>query len=211
MSMIPVYEKDIERLGRSSRTAALLSLGGFVIVMFAIAFAVFHLRQLARERFAAMMEIASLQRTVSSLRDETQLYTHQLSTLRLQLERARASLSAARAAIEAFHAGNLKAAVKLYDEALEYDPHNAYLLDLRAYSLFRLRRLNAALRSARQSVAADPKYAWGYFDLARFLCARAHIEDARTAAQRAIVLDPSMRSLMESDGEFQRLCRHAVP
>jgi tetratricopeptide (TPR) repeat protein len=84
-------------------------------------------------------------------------------------------------------------------------------LNLRAYSLFRLGRINEAIEGQRQSVAVDPGYAWGHFDLARFLCAAgspAQVEEAKREIDRAIELegDP-MRERMKGDGEFRRVCR----
>lgn len=120
---------------------------------------------------------------------------------------------AARAAINAFHEGRLQDAVALYDEALGSDPDNAYLQNLRAYALFRLGHVDAALEGQRRSLVSDPSYAWGYFDLARFLCATTppQIEEAKKAAARAIELRPGMQAIMRGDGEFQRVCRGRVP
>jgi tetratricopeptide (TPR) repeat protein len=150
---------------------------------------------------------------VGALEAEMQGYKNDLNAVRGDLARARSSLSAARAAINAFHAGRLTDAVALYDEALASDPDNAYIQNLRAYSLFRLGRVDAAIEGQRKSVADDPTYAWGYFDLARFLCAAspARNDDAKAAAKRAIELRPSMRGIMQADGEFQRVCGHSLP
>jgi tetratricopeptide (TPR) repeat protein len=206
MTSIPVNAGQVEQLGRASRRAAFLSLGGFLIVLGAIAYAVVQLQTLERERMAAAREVASLQ-------GEVQRYTTEVGQLRSDLAKVRGSLSAARAAIHAFHVGHFGEAVALYDEALAADPDNAYLQNLRAYSLFRLGRLDDAIESERRSVAADPNYGWGYLDLARFLCAQspAKLDEAREAAQRAVALRPDLRSIMENDGEFQKLCRHKVP
>jgi tetratricopeptide (TPR) repeat protein len=133
--------------------------------------------------------------------------------LRLALAKARGGLAASRAAISAFHEGRLDIAVALYDEALAADPDNAYLQNLRAYSLFRLGRIGEALDGERRSVAADPNYAWGYFDLARFLCAASprKLNEAKQAAAKAIALREELRETMKSDGEFQRVCQKQIP
>lgn len=147
------------------------------------------------------------------LTEETQEYRGELEATRNQVAAARASLASARAAINAFHAGNLKEALSLYDEALSSDPDNAYLQNLRAYTLFRLGRTQAAVQGEERSVALDPNYAWGYFDLARFLCASSptDMNEAKEAAQRALELRPDLRTVMRNDGEFQRVCRHEIP
>jgi tetratricopeptide (TPR) repeat protein len=166
-----------------------------------------------RELDRVNVQRRTLLNQVGALQAEMQGYKNDLNTVRGDLARARSSLSAARAAINAFHAGRLTDAVTLYDEALGADPDNAYLQNLRAYALFRLGRVDAAIAGQRKSVADDPTYAWGYFDLARFLCATspARTDDARAAAKRAIELRPGMRAIMQNDGEFQRVCRHSLP
>jgi tetratricopeptide (TPR) repeat protein len=122
-------------------------------------------------------------------------------------------LSSARAAINAFHSGNLQQALQLYDEALSSDPDNAYLQNLRAYTLFRLGRTDEAIEGEKRSIEIDPNYAWGYFDLARFLCAASPTEmsAAKDAARKAILLRPDIEPTMRSDGEFQRVCRRQMP
>ena len=199
--MISINRSEVylDELGKASRRAATVSLLGFLLVMAAIGYSVFQLTLLERQRI-------SMQGELMKLRTETERY-------RSDLAKSRASLASARAAINAFHSGRLEDAVSLYDEALAADPENAYLQNLRAYSLFRLGRIDAALEGQRRSVSADPNYAWGYFDMARFLCATTppKIDEARKAAAKAIELRPSMLDIMQRDGEFQRVCQHRVP
>jgi hypothetical protein len=63
------------------------------------------------------------------------------------------------------------------------------------------------------SIQADPSYGWGYFDLARFLCAASppRIEEAKEAARRAVELRADMPEVMQRDAEFRRLCGGKVP
>jgi tetratricopeptide (TPR) repeat protein len=206
--MITANQLDgrVKELGKSSRKAAILSLIGFLLVLAAIGYAITELNALERQR-------ASLLKEQQGLKTDTERYRSDLARLRADLAKTRASLSAGRAAINAFHSGRLEDAVALYDEALASDSDNAYLQNLRAYSLFRLGRVDAAIEGQRRSIAADPKYAWGYFDLARFLCALSppRVEEAKEAAKKAIELRPDMRAIIRGDGEFQRVCRHQVP
>jgi len=206
MSVIDQIDGRVEELGKASRRAAVLSLVGFLLVLAAIGYAIVELRTLESQRAALLREQQDLTAT-------TERYRSDLTKVRADLAKTRASLTAARAAINAFHAGRLEEAVSLYDEALGSDPDNAYVQNLRAYALFRLGRVDAALEGQLQSLAADPGYAWGYFDLARFLCAVSppRIEEAKQAAAKAIELRPDMRAIIRGDGEFQKVCQHRVP
>jgi tetratricopeptide (TPR) repeat protein len=189
----------VEALGRQSRRAALISGLGFVLVIAAFIYAAGQLRKLETKKH--------------DLESQLETETQQLEQTKRQLVNARKALSSTRAAINAFHEGDFHQAVSLYDEALAWDPGNAYIQNLRAYSLFRLHRVDEAIAGERRSIAADPQYAWGYFDLARFLCAASppSIEEARSAAAKAIELRPEMRDVMRGDGEFQHICRGQVP
>lgn len=196
----------VEELGRSSRRAALVSLCGFLVVVGAIGYAMVSLARVEKEREQKAREVQALTEQVASS-------TRALDSVRAQLTIARASLAAARAAINAFHSGRLEDAVSLYDEALAADPDNAYLQNLRAYALFKLKRIDAAIDGQKRSLAADPSYAWGYFDMARFLCAATppRLDAAREEARKAIGLRPDMEAIMRSDGEFQTACKHQLP
>jgi tetratricopeptide (TPR) repeat protein len=196
-------DETVDRLGKSSRRAAFVSFLGLALVVATLLYSMWQLRTVNSE---LKKENAALEKSRESLRNY-EAYT------KTQLSRSRAALSSARAAINAFHSGNLREALNLYDEALSSDPDNAYLQNLRAYTLFRLGRTDDALKGEERSVAIDPNYAWGYFDLARFRCAASpsQMDGAKQAAQKALSLRPEMQSIMKSDGEFQRVCRRQIP
>jgi tetratricopeptide (TPR) repeat protein len=204
---------SIDALGRASRRAAALSLLGVVVVLGAIGYAAFELRKIEQQRAATQQQLESVQRELITVEQRRASTQQQLETVEQALITARASLAAARAAINAFHAGRLTDAVKLYDEALAADPDNAYLQNLRAYALFRLGRTDAAIEGQRQSLKSRPDYAWGYFDLARFLCSAspARLDEARQAAATAIQMRADLQEIMRSDGEFQRVCQRKIP
>ena len=192
-------DSTVERLGRSSKRAAVASFLGLALVMGALLYAMWQLRSIEAQRTELERQRAQLQLDVNAARG--------------QLSKSREALSSARAAINAFHSGDLREALSLYDEALSSDPDNAYLQNLRAYTLFRLGRTEEAIAGEQRSIQIEPNYAWGYFDLARFLCAAtpSQMAAAKGAVQRAISLRPDLEGIMRSDGEFQRVCRHQLP
>ena len=175
------------------------------------------LEQEVTSKTAEIKELATkqgdMQRQIEQSQKTIEEGTRQLAALRQDLAQARCALSSSRSAIEAFHQRNYGHAIALYSEALRCDPHNAYLLNLKAYSEFKDDRLEDAIRSERQSIEADPSYAWGYFDLARFLCASgtAGNSEAKQRIDQAIRLRPDLKSVMQDDGEFKRLCGKLVP
>ena len=203
--MIQPLDADVERLGRASQTAARITFLGFLLIGVTLAYAFAALERLERQRL-------DLQAQTRELIAQRNKYKSDIEHLQHQLSLSRSALASGRAAINAFHSGNFDLALRFYDEALTYDPDNAYILNLRAYTLFRLGRLQDAIAGERQSITIDPAYAWGYLDLARFLCASSppNMEDAKRAASRAVELRPDLSDVIEQDGEFQRVCHRQI-
>src|SRR5262249_2323289 len=137
----------------------------------------------------------------------------EIEELKKQISQARCALDSSRWALEAFHQREYGVAVNLYEQALACEPENAYLLNLQAYSLFKEGKLEEALSTEQRSAKADPNYAWGQFDLARFLCALGptRFPQAKTAIDEALRLQPDLLKVMRGDGEFRRLCKGLTP
>lgn len=189
----------IERLGRASRLSGLLMALATLVVAVALWLSYHQLRSLQAEVSSLASEATRLQKQNADLRQDSE-------KMRSEIGGLREALAASRFAIEAFHQRDYSTAVSLYDQALRADPNNAYLLNLKAYSLFKLKRVSEAIEVQKRSLRADPEYAWGYFDLARFECAAGAFDDARRAINSALEKGPGLRAIMAKDGEFQRLC-----
>jgi tetratricopeptide (TPR) repeat protein len=152
-------------------------------------------------------EVARLARFRDQLKTEVERSRAERDSLAAALRSAREAVSATRSAIPAFGEGDYAEAVDYYSQALAEDSTSAYLHNLRGYALFKLGRLDEAIAEARASVDLDPQYAWGYLDLARFLCAAGGQDsEARLAIRAAISLRPQLRHVMLGDAEFMRTC-----
>lgn len=123
-----------------------------------------------------------------------------------KLQASQKALETAKAGIKAYHQGRYEEAVVSYDKALEEDPNNAYLWNLKGYSLFKAHHYDDSIAAFQKAVQVDPQYAWGYFDLARVYCAIKKTDAAATSIQEAIRLRPDLKSVAARDGEFVRLC-----
>ena len=189
----------VERLGRASRMSGILMALGTLVVAAALWLSYGQLRALQARVGSLASEADRLQKQNADLRENAE-------NMRREIGGLREALAASRYAIEAFHQRDYAKAVSYYDQALRADPNNAYLLNLKAYSLFKLKRVGEAIEVQRQSLRADPQYAWGYFDLARFQCAAGSFEEARRSRDTALEMRPGLQTIMAGDGEFQRLC-----
>ena len=176
---------------RGSRLWSILTILGTLAVVVAFIIA-------GQQLTVAAAAVTALRRTADTL-------TSQVDSLKRETAGLREALTAARAGINAFHAGDYLGAVGQYDQVIRNDSSNAYLLNLRAYSLFKAGRIDDAIYSQQLSIRANPGYTWGYFDLARFECARGNWDAAREALDRLLKLHPGMRTTVDRDGEFRRL------
>lgn len=217
----------LERLEKTSRLSAVLMGLGALVVMIALWFSYEQLREIQSEVNSLQVESARLQSQNSelssdaqALRSEVRSLQSQASELRTQnselvddsealrnhVKNLREALGASRYAIIAFHQGDYDTAIDFYDQALRADPDNAYLLNLKAYSHFKLEQFQEAIEIQIESTRVDPNYAWGFFDLARFHCAAGDMDAASEAMMTALEKSPGLENVMNDDGEFQRLC-----
>jgi tetratricopeptide (TPR) repeat protein len=142
-----------------------------------------------------LQDVEAKARATGAALDRTRLAADSLS-------RASRSL-----ALKLFYRGDYNGAIAAYDSALSKDPDNAYLLNLKGYAQFRAKRYEEARATLTEAAAKDPGYAWAYFDRARVECAAGDFSAARVALQKTVEVSPPMASVIQSDGELQRLCR----
>jgi tetratricopeptide (TPR) repeat protein len=188
----------------TSRRSALLVLVGTIVVIGAFTISALQAASEAKRARTFAQQARDEATRVQQLQSQAKELSAQVSGLR-------EALSASRIAIAAFHQGDYATALKFYDEALKADPGNAYVLNLRAYALFKQNKYDEALAAELLSVRVDPRYAWGYLDLARFQCAARKREDARESIAKALSLNSGLRAIMHGDGEFRRFCGSLVP
>ncbi len=151
--------------------------------------------------YQAQNELA--QATIRELEQERQ-------QLQRRFEHSVNALPVVQEAIREHHKGHYDAAVNLYNKALQEDPENSYVLDLRGYTLIRAGKLQDAILSLEQSVAKDPRYARGYYNLTKAYCATGLQSNAKRAANQAVTLQPDMKQTMRADGEFHRYCNGVI-
>jgi tetratricopeptide (TPR) repeat protein len=194
----------LRRLQVASRASSLVLLLGSVAVIASLWLSVRAADRAEARLLRLRTELTEVQHQAAALSDTLQLNQRKLAAVR-------EALSASRFALVAFHQRDYETAVRYYEKALAADADNAYLLNLRAYALFKQGKLDAAVQGEEASVRADPHYAWGYFDLARFQCAKGDRGAAKESISQALAIDPGLGETMRQDGEFRRLCGALVP
>ncbi len=199
-------ESMIASLERNSRVSAILIALGAVVVAGALWVSTSRLVQVQAEVSGLHTRANDLRARNLDLERAAADLSKRSEVLRSEVAGLRQALSSSRDAIAAFHARDYATAVALYDTALSADPGNAYLMNLKAYSLFKQGRVSEAIAVQQQGLRIDPSFTWGLFDLARFQCAAGDHAAAASALRDAIARDDRFRRLSQVDGEFRRVC-----
>ena len=126
----------------------------------------------------------------------------ELVEIQEKTKKARSSFVFVQLGLREFFVKDYESAVKFYDKAIDQDPLNPILFDLRGYALLRGDRVNEAIASLEKSVSLSPDYVWGHYNLA---LAYGKLNDPRALEQIKTVLklDPSMRDTIRNDGQFR--------
>lgn len=209
--MTSVDVGNVHSLERRSRVTATVTLLGALLTLAVLVYAAVELRDLMERVEAKRQEVSQLQETAELRQRQIGLLEGQISELKVTLEGARQVVALVRDGINAYHQGAYRAAVDAYQRAIELDPRNPYVHNLKGYSLFKLGRYEEAIAAFEDAVESDPDYAWGYFDLARASCAAGDLDLAKQAREKAIELRGGLVEIMEKDGEFTRLCAPILP
>lgn len=124
-----------------------------------------------------------------------------LDSMRTELARSTAS-ELVRIGVTHYNARNYAAAISAYDRAIELDPANAVIYDLRGYSLLRGGNLPRALESLNRSIELDPKYIWSHYDLALAYWATGDTSSAIEQVRKVLELDPKFKETIRNDAQF---------
>lgn len=205
-------------LQRFVRSAWMLLLFQLVAAVFAVGvtgWAAFQVRPLFGQREQLVADVAALGEEKKALETQRQrlVATNQELAERLTRSRQEARVRAAdfiHRGVTSYHARDYAAAIANYDRALELDPGNAYVLDLKSYSQFRAGDLDGAIASITMALSGDPSYVYGYSELTRYACAARQFERAVETYTRAKRDHPDVvglfARLLRDDGQFARLC-----
>lgn len=208
----------LQRFVRSAWALLLFQLLAAFAAVGVTAWAALKVRPLLSQREQLARDVEGLAKQEAALETERQTLSAENERLAERLTRGRqeARVRAAdpiRRGINAYHAGDYASAIASDDEALQLDPENAYVLDLKSYSQFRAGNLDGAIASISTALSVDPSYVYGYSVLARYACAAERYDLAVETYQRAKVEYPEVAdlfaSLLRDDGQFARLCAAA--
>jgi tetratricopeptide (TPR) repeat protein len=140
--------------------------------------------------------------TLESSQQEVVTQKQGLESAKAQLSRVNAANDQIRLGVSQFYSKNYSAAIAAYDKAIELDPTNAVVFDLKGYSLLRTGDSQGAIDVLKQAIAIDRKYLWAHYDLALAYWAVGDTSSAVGEVKQLIALDSTFREVIRTDAQF---------
>lgn len=187
---------QIEEIARRSRRAAILAAIGFLFVFGALAFSAYIVDRRDEELINRQEQLDKANRDLIAEKKRAQS--------------AQQAVELVASGVNAIHMHDYDKAIDFYNKALDLDPNNAQILDLKGYALFKKGEFDEAIITLKASVIFEPNNPWQLLNLTKAYCATSKFHDAKATAEQIIVQIPSFTDTMMSDGEFKRLCKPII-
>jgi len=139
-----------------------------------------------------------------SLKKEIDQQKQEAEDARNQLAKTRSAIEYVRFGIDNFQAGDFSAAVDAYDQAIELDPMNPVVFDLKGYSLLREGRVHEAVAALKRSIEIDRNYVWGHYNLALAYWVAGDHTNAIAEVRKVLQLDPTFKNVIRNDVQFNK-------
>jgi tetratricopeptide (TPR) repeat protein len=206
----PIARGSIQRFVHSAWVLLLVQLLAAAAAVAVTGWAALQVRPLLAERRRLANAIEVQKQELDRLESARTALSSENERLSQKLANAREASRYVSLALEQYHNRKYGAAIAYYERALELDPENPYVLDLKSYSQFRSGDLPGAIDSIRRALQVAPKYVYGYTELSRYACAAHRFDEAVEAFSAARARSPESAALyvqlLKEDGQFATLC-----
>lgn len=212
-----ITDDKLRIMAKASRKTALLSLVSFLIVISALLYSAYTLRELQHK-------VDLLQNKATALTDTVSARKEQIETLNVELQKAAVEMQASRdvlhqtrdhlqrsqraaefvrAGINHYQRGEYEEAITSYQKAVRIDSSNEAVYNWMGYAYYRRRQYAEAIDHLRKSVSVAPApYALGYYNLALALWQSGEQQEAVASVRKALDINPGLRSIVSSDAQF---------
>ena len=99
--------------------------------------------------------------------------------------------------------GELSEAIAAYDRAIELDPNNPVVYEVKGYALLVLGRMQEAVESLRRSIEIDSSYIWGHYNLALAYWKLGERSMALEEVEKTLELDSTFRKVIIEHRQFK--------
>ena len=194
---LQVKNLEISRLEINPRLISLFSALGAIVALAAIAIS-------AYEGYSIKQENVERESQLRKTQAELENATKQLNELQMQINNTRESFAIAQLGLNKFLRFDYAGAIKYYEQAIKIDPNNPVLYDFMGYAFLRSNKPSEAVSSLEKSVAINPRYTLGHYNLALAYWASGDHSRAINEVKLLLEIDPSFKSVIKGDGQFSK-------
>lgn len=187
-----------EFVRRASRIVNWVTVVAIALTLAAVVYAYVELLQLQDRKVVLETQVAQLNTKIA---DQTQ----QISALGEEVKKRIAVGAFVKEGVDFFAGERYTDAARTFDRAIERDPLNPLLLNLKGYALLRGKEPIAAIGSFERSLKIEPEQLWPRLDLANALWLGGQRENA--ISEFKVILDkhPNMYVVLKQDARFSAL------
>jgi tetratricopeptide (TPR) repeat protein len=154
--------------------------------------------------FWQAQNLKTVTQELQSAQQSIAIQKQEFESAKAQLSRVNAASEQIRLGVSQFYSKNYTAAIAAYDKALELDPTNAVVFDLKGYCLFKAGDSQEAVEVLKQAIALDAKYIWARYDLALAYWAGGDTSSAIAEVKKVVASDPTFRDIIKTDAQFNK-------
>jgi len=195
-------EGELEKFRNHARAGAIMTVVGASIVTGSLIYSSFQFAALQKEKAQQERQLNAARAELSTLRAQVVQTQKALSDMQAQSRKVREAFTYLQLGIKKFFGRDFNGALPYYEKAIEVNPTNPVLFDLKGYSLLRAGRTHDAVAALEHAITLDPGYVWGHYNLALAYWAEGEKDQAVGEVRKAIEIDPALRKQIREDGQF---------
>jgi tetratricopeptide (TPR) repeat protein len=195
-------EGELEKFTKHARAGAIMTVVGASIVAGSLIYSGFQFAALQKAKAQQEQQLNAARAELSALRAQVAEAQKALSDMQEQSRKLREAFTYLQLGVKKFFGHDFNGALPYYEKAIEVNPTNPVLFDLKGYSLLRAGRTHDAVVALEHAIALDPGYVWGHYNLALAYWAEGEKDQAVAEVRKTIEINPSLRKQIREDGQF---------
>jgi tetratricopeptide (TPR) repeat protein len=190
---------ELERARRLRKVIFGLSL--ILVIMVAQMVYAFRQRSLASQ---ATRQIGTLQTQINQKKVELEKAQTDISKAQTDLSKARDVADHMRQGQVYSQQRDYEQAIAEFDQVIAIDPNNPNAYNQKGYAYLRSGNYGLAEENLKRSIAIDPDFIWGHYNLALVYWAQSKQSEAVKEVETVLRIRPDFREILINDGQFSK-------
>jgi tetratricopeptide (TPR) repeat protein len=134
--------------------------------------------------------------------DMLSMYRNELLLLQKHQKNAKLASEYLSQGISYAQHGRWQQAVMLYNQAITLDSTNPNAFQMRGYLLYKMKKYSSSTKDLEYSVALNPSFTWGHYNLALAYWASGSYEKAMAEVREVLHIDSGFKNIFRTDEQF---------